>query len=233
MMESAIRIGTDANVTSTDGCINLLLGSFKLRHPNMINLVYTAKSNDLSPSGLAAAVINKLYEFSGSLYEYVLDEQFLRDGNDSFTPKVHTVNIKSFFEYCFDGIFQSRSLKAFTVSNYGQKLLNELENSTYSIDDIKVKKLLRELGTFANHRTNTTVEIYSSVLFYYLDPRILIGFCFRNGLDYKVYYPPSRIEIIGNWLINWINNDNFNTAKHFKYDQVSLFLNYKSINDLL
>jgi hypothetical protein len=38
-MESAIRIGTDANVTSTDGCINLLLGNLKLRHRYMINLV--------------------------------------------------------------------------------------------------------------------------------------------------------------------------------------------------
>ena len=69
----------------------------------MINLVYTAKTNDLSPSGLAAAVINKLYEFSGTLYEYVFDEQFLRDSNDLLTPKVHTVNIKSFFEHCLGG----------------------------------------------------------------------------------------------------------------------------------
>jgi hypothetical protein len=162
----------------------------------MINLVYTAKSNDLSPSGLAAAVINKLYEFSGSLYEYVLGEQFLRDSNDSFTPKVHTANIKSFFEYCFDGLFQSRSLKAFTVSNYGQKLLKELENSSFSIDDINIKKLLRELANYANHRTNISIEIYTSVLSYYFDPRILIGFCFRNGLDYKVYYPLTLLSNI-------------------------------------
>ena len=118
---------------------------------------------------------------------------------------------------CFDGLFQSSSLKAFTVSNYGQKLLIDLEKISFSIDDINIKKILRELATFANHRSNTKHEIYSSVLSYYLDPRILIGFCFRNGLDYKVYYPPSRIEIIGNWLINWINNDNFNTAKIFYY----------------
>ena len=111
--------------------------------------------------------------------------------------------------------------------------MNELENSSFSIDDINIKKLLREIANFANHRTNTSLEIYNSVLGYYLDPRILIGFCFRNGLDFKVYYPPSRIQTIGNWLINWTNNDNYNTAKHFKYDQVSLFLNYKSINDLL
>jgi hypothetical protein len=50
----------------------------------MINLVYTAKTNDLSPSGLAAAVINKLYEIS-SFYEFVLSEQFSRDDDDSFT----------------------------------------------------------------------------------------------------------------------------------------------------
>jgi hypothetical protein len=73
----------------------------------------------LSPSGLAAAVINKLYEFSGTLYEYVFDEQFLRDSNDLLTPKVHTVNIKSFFEHCFDGLFHSQSLKSFTVSTLG------------------------------------------------------------------------------------------------------------------
>ena len=59
----------------------------------MINLVYTAKTNDLSPSGLATAVINKLYEIS-SFYEFILSEQFSRDDDDSFTPKVHTVNIK-------------------------------------------------------------------------------------------------------------------------------------------
>ena len=87
----------------------------------------------------------------------------------------------------------------------------------FTINDINIKKILRELANFANHRSNTKHEIYSSVLSYYLDPRILIGFCFRNGLDYKVYYPPSRIEIIGNWLINWINNDNFITAKIFYY----------------
>ena len=59
----------------------------------MINLVYTAKTNDLSPSGLATEVINKLYEIS-SFYEFILSEQFSRDDDDSFTPKVHTVNIK-------------------------------------------------------------------------------------------------------------------------------------------
>ena len=119
------------------------------------------------------------------------------------------------------------------MGNYGQKLLNELENSTYSIDDINVKKILIELANFANRRCISASDLCKSVLGYYLDPRILIGCCLRNGLDYKIYYPPFRIEIIGNWVINWINNDNFNIAKHFKYDQVSLFLNYKSINDLL
>ena len=87
---------------------------------------------------------------------------------------VHTVNIKSFFEYCFDGVYQSRSLKAFTVSNYGQKLLNELENSNFTIDNINIKKILRELATFANHRSISASELCKSVLSYYLDPRILI-----------------------------------------------------------
>ena len=40
----------------------------------------------LSSSGLAAAVINKLYEFSCSFYVFVLWEQFSRDGDDSLTP---------------------------------------------------------------------------------------------------------------------------------------------------
>ena len=50
------------------------------------------------------------------------------------------------------------------------------------------------------------------VLSYYLDSRILIGFCLRNGLDYTIYDPPSRIKIIVNWLTNWVNIDNFNIA---------------------
>ena len=111
--------------------------------------------------------------------------------------------------------------------------MNELENSNYSIDEINVKKILIELANFAKHRSISASNLCRSVLGHYLDPRILIGFCLRNGLDYKIYYPPSRIADIGNWFINWINNDNFNTAKHFKYDQVSFFLNYKSLNDLL
>ena len=45
--------------------------------------------------------------------------EFSRDGDDSLTPKVHTVNIKSFFEHCFDGLFHSQSLKSFTVSTLG------------------------------------------------------------------------------------------------------------------
>jgi hypothetical protein len=51
--------------------------------------------------------------------------------------------------------------------------------------------------------------------------------------DYTVFYKPSKFKVIGTWLTNWINNDNLNIAKNFKYDQVSLFLNYKSLNVLL
>ena len=109
-------------------------------------------------------------------------------------------------------------MKAYTVSNYGQKLLNELENSNFTI-----KKKLKELALVANHRSNTKHEINMCVLSYYLDSRILIVFCLRNGLDYTINYPPSRIEIIGNWLTNWVNIDYFNIAKLFKYDQVSFF----------
>ena len=47
-------------------------------------------------------------------------------------------------------------------------------------------KILRELALFANHRSNTKNEIYKFVLGHIIltDPRILIGFCLRNGLDY-------------------------------------------------
>jgi len=40
------------------------LGNFKLRHRNTINLAYAGKTHDLSPSGLVAARIDKLYVFS-------------------------------------------------------------------------------------------------------------------------------------------------------------------------
>ena len=78
----------------------------------MINLVYTDKTSDLSSSGLAAAHIDKLCVF----------------------------NCKSFFEYCFDGAYQFRTMKAFTISNYEQKSLNELENRNFAINDINIKK---------------------------------------------------------------------------------------------
>jgi len=71
----------------------------------MINLVYTGKTSDLSPIGLAAAHIDKLCVFSPLFYDFVLSEQFARDEDESFTPKVKSVNIKSFFEYCFDGAY--------------------------------------------------------------------------------------------------------------------------------
>jgi hypothetical protein len=64
MMETAIRIGCDNKATITDGCVNLLLGNFKLRHRNTINPAYAGKTHDLSPSGLVAARIDKLYVFS-------------------------------------------------------------------------------------------------------------------------------------------------------------------------
>jgi len=122
-------------------------------------------------------------------------------------------------------------LKAFTISNYGQKLFNELENSSYTINDITIKKIIKELASYANHYS--TAHIYQTVLSSYLDPRIFIGFCLRTGFDYTVFYIPSQFKSIGTWLTNWVNNDNLNIAKNFKYDQVSSFLNYKSINVLL
>jgi len=230
-METAIRIGCDNKATVNDGCVNLLLGNFKLRHRNTINLAYVGKTGDLSSSGLAAARIDKLYVFSPLFYDFVLFEQFARDLVESFTPKVNSINIKLFFEYCFDGVYQSRTLKAFTISNYGQKLFNELENSNYTINDINITKILTELALYANHYSTT--HIYQTVLRSYLDPRIFIGFCLRTGFDYTVFYSPYKFKVIGTWLTNWVNNDNLNIAQNFKYDQVSSFLNYKSLNVLL
>jgi len=42
-------------------------------------------------------------------------------------------------------------LNPFTVSNYAQKLINELENSCYEKNENKLKLILEELSLFANH----------------------------------------------------------------------------------
>jgi hypothetical protein len=65
------------------------------------------------------------------------------------------------------------------------------------------------------------MHIYQNLLNHYLGPRILIGFCLRNRFDYTVFYIPSKFKVIGNWLTNWINNDNLNIAKNFNNKSIS------------
>ncbi len=81
-------------------------------------------------------------------------------------------------------------------------IIENKENSNYTINDINIKKILTELASYANHYATT--QIYQSVLRYYLDPRIFIGFCLRTGFDYTVFYSPYKFKVIGTWLTNWV-----------------------------
>jgi hypothetical protein len=55
----------------------------------------------------------------------------------------------------------------------------------------------------------------------------------RNNLDYLEYYSLSRISIIGGWLNDWMDKNNIDQAKNFRYHQESIFLNYKSVADII
>jgi hypothetical protein len=84
----------------------------------------------------------------------------------------------------------------------------------------KLKKILSELASFANHHANDRHETYRITLSHYIDPSILIGFCFRNFFDFTFYYPPYIMGIIGNqWFNKWIDFSNRDVAKEFRYDQ--------------
>ena len=91
------------------------------------------------------------------------------------------------------------------------------------------------MAKFANHyrSESNSNEMYTTVLAYYIDPRIVIGFCMRNNLDYLEYYPLSRISIIGGWFNDWMSKNNIDQVKNFRYHQESLFLNYKSVADII
>jgi len=192
---------------------------------NVVQIEYITKHN---------YNVNKKLKCSNILYEYVLNEQYARQLDELFTPQVNTMNIKAFISYCFDDRFHSRYTKPFTVSNYAQKLLNEYESSSYIKNDENLKKILRELASFANHHANDGSETYRVTLAHYIDSRILIGICLRNFLDFKLYYPPHIIVDIGNqWFDKWIDASNRDVAKEFRYDQKSHFLNYKTLIEIL
>jgi hypothetical protein len=55
-------------------------------------------------------------------------------------------------------------------------------------NDEKLKKILSELGPFANHHANDGHEKYRIILSHYIDPRILIEFYLRNFFDFTFYY---------------------------------------------
>ena len=104
----------------------------------------------------------------------------------------------------------------------------------YIKNDEKLKKILSELASFANHHANDGSETYRVTLAHYIDSRILIGFCLRNFFDFKLYYPPHVIVDIGNqWFNKWIDVSNRDVAKEFRYDQKSHFLNYKTLIEIL
>lgn len=164
--------------------------------------------------------------FSAFFYNYVVDEFLSRQLDESFMPLITSLKLCSFISYCFDNNFQTRYTKPFTISNYGQKLSNEFELSSFSKNDFNLKKILRELADFAYHHSDTDAEVYITILGYYLDPRILIGFRLRTGIEFMTYYTASRIKKVGNWLNNCIHTTNLDIAKNFCYKQESIFLNY-------
>ncbi len=225
-MEDASRVGSDAQYSDNDGCINLILDNFNFYRPNKVSVNYVAKGY---------SVINKRLAFSKEFCEYITNEQFSRQLDEPFIPKVNSMGLVAFFSYCFDNKFLAKYTKPFTLSNYMQKLVNEFENSSFVKDHDNFKKLLREVATFGNHYRSEAnpLEIYTTVLSHYIDPRIVVGFCMRNGLDYLEYYPVFRTALVGGWFNDWIGNNNSDKAKSFRYHQESLFLNYKSALDIL
>ena len=59
----------------------------------------------------------------------------------------------------FDFDFQLRYLKPFSVFNYAQKLINELENSNYDKTDTNLEIIFQELALHANHYSTTYIMI--------------------------------------------------------------------------
>jgi len=57
-------------------------------------------------------------------------------------------------------------------------------------NDEKLKKILSELGPFANHHANDGHEKYRIILSHYIDPRIFIGFVSETFLilHFIIYY---------------------------------------------
>jgi hypothetical protein len=91
------------------------------------------------------------------------------------------------------------------------------------------------VAKFANHyrSESNSNEMYTTVLAYYIDPRIVVGFCLRNILNYLEYYSLSRISIIGGWFNDWMDKNNIYQAKNFFYHQESIFLNYINLLQIL
>jgi hypothetical protein len=69
-------------------------------------------------------------------------------------------------------------LKPFSVSNYAQKLINELDKTEANLE-IK----LNELALHVNHYSTTHNDSRSTTVAYYIDPRIMVGFCLQNRLE--------------------------------------------------
>ncbi len=76
-----------------------------------------------------------------------------------------------------------RYLKSFSVSNYAQKLINELEKSNYDKTEANLEIKLNELALHVNHYSTTHNDSRSTTVAYYIDPRIMVGFCLQNRLE--------------------------------------------------
>ena len=58
-----------------------------------------------------------------------------------------------------------------------------MKNSSFIKDHDNFKKILREVGIITNHYTSESdhIEIYTTALSHYIDPRIVVGFCMKNS----------------------------------------------------
>jgi len=100
--------------------------------------------------------------------------------------------------------------------------------SVYIKNDEKLKKILSELASFANHHANDGHETYRITLSHCIDPRIFIGFVSETFLILHYIIKPYIMGIISKqWFNKWIDVSNRDVAKEFRYDQKSNFLNKK------
>jgi len=99
-------------------------------------------------------------------------------------------------------------MKPFTVSNYTQKLINELEASQYVKDESNLKIILEEISKFANHYSTTENLSYANTNAYYIDPRILIGYCLRNQLNFESKISSITAGKNEHWTSKWLHKDN-------------------------